>query len=87
MMDQFRDYPITLTSPATNAAAVTPDDVALLGTTSRAVFVGQPGDLAVQMQGGQSVTLPNVQGGSLLALRVVKVLQTGTTAAGIVALW
>lgn len=86
-MDQFKDFPTTLTSPATNAAAITPSDTALMGDVSRAVYIGQTGDLSVEMQSGQIVTFQNVQGGSILALRTLKIRQTGTTAVGIVALW
>ncbi len=86
-MDPFKDFTVTLTAPATNAAALTPSDTAALGTIPRAIYVGQGGDLALEMLGGQSVTLVNVQAGTVLALRARKVLQTGTTAQGIVALW
>ncbi len=86
-MDQFKDFPVTLTSPATSAQAVTPSDTVPLGNVSRAIYVGQTGDISVEMQSGQIVTFQNVQGGSILALRVLKVRQSGTTAMGIVAMW
>ncbi len=86
-MDQFKDFPATLTSPATNAAAITPSDTTPLVNISRAIYVGQTGDISVEMQSGQIVTFQNVQGGSILALRTMKIRQAGTTALGIVALW
>lgn len=86
-MDIFKDFPATLTSPATNAAAVAPSDTTPLTSVSRAIYIGQSGDVSVEMQSGQIVTFQNVQGGSILALRTLKVRQTGTTAVGIVALW
>ncbi len=86
-MDQFKDFPVTLTSPATHAVSVTPDDATPLGNVTRALYIGQTGDVSVEMQSGQIVTYQNVQGGSILALRVLKVRQTGTSALGIVALW
>jgi hypothetical protein len=86
-MDQFKDFPTTLTSPATNAAAITPSDNTPLAYVSRAIYVGQTGDISVEMQSGQIVTFQNVQGGSILALRTLKVRQTGTTALGMVAMW
>ncbi|HHS89583.1 MAG TPA: hypothetical protein ENJ26_04365 [Rhodobacteraceae bacterium] len=86
-MDQFKDFPTTLTSPASNAAPITPSDTVPLGNISRAIYVGQPGDISVEMQSGQIVTFQNVQGGSILALRTMKIRQTGTSAAGIIALW
>ena len=86
-MDQFKDFPNTLTSPATNAAAITPSDTSPLSEVSRAIYVGQTGDISVEMQNGQIVTFQNVQGGSILALRTLKIRLTGTTATGIVSLW
>ena len=87
LMDQFKDFPITLTSPATNAAAVTPSDTTPLASVSRAIYVGQTGDISVEMLSGQIITFQNVQGGSILALRTLKIRQTGTTALGIVSMW
>jgi len=84
-MDQFKDFPVTLTSPATNAAAVAPSDTATLSTVSRALYVGQTGDISVEMQSGEIVTFQNVQGGSILA--TLKIRASGTTALGIVAMW
>jgi len=85
-MDQFKDFPTTLTSPATNAQPVTPSDTNTLPQVSRAVYVGQTGDVSVEMLSGQIVLFQNVQGGSILALRALKIRQTGTTAVGIVSL-
>lgn len=86
-MDQFKDFPITLTSPATSAILVTPSDATVLTSISRAIYVGQTGDISVEMQSGQITTFQNVQGGSILALRTLKIRQTGTTATGIIAMW
>ncbi|MEE9389199.1 MAG: hypothetical protein V3U96_11375 [Paracoccaceae bacterium] len=86
-MDTFKDFPATLTSPATSAADITPSDTTTLSSVSRALYIGQTGDVSVEMQSGQITTFQNVQGGSILALRTLKVRQTGTTAVGIVALW
>jgi len=86
-MDIFKDFPATLTSPATNATDIVPSDTLPLTNVSRAIYVGQTGDISVEMQSGQIVSFQNVQGGSILALRTLKIRQTGTTAVGIVALW
>ena len=86
-MDQFKDYPTTLTSPATSAFAVVPSDTAPLTAITRALYVGQGGDISVEMQNGQIVTYQNVQSGSILALRTIKIRASGTTASGIVAMW
>ena len=86
-MDKFSDYPTSLTAPARDAAAVTPDDVTDLTYLPRALYVGIGGDLSVRCAGGQTVVLQNVQGGTVLPLRVAGVNATGTSATGIVALW
>jgi len=87
IMDQFKDFPTTLTSPASNAQAITPNDTTPPTDVSRAIYVGQTGDISVEMQSGQIVAFQNDQGGSILALRALKVRLTGTSATGIVALW
>jgi hypothetical protein len=86
-MDLFKDLPSSLTAPATDASVISPNDVSVLSSVPRAIYVGNGGDLAVEMQGGQNITFANIQGGTVLAVRVLRVLQTGTTATGIVALW
>lgn len=85
-MDQFKDFPSTLTSPATHAIAITPNDTALLPVVTRAIYAGQTGDVSVEMQSGQIVTFENIQAGSILAIRALKVRQTGSTATGLIAL-
>ncbi|MCV2867320.1 hypothetical protein OEW28_01595 [Defluviimonas sp. WL0002] len=86
-MDKYSDLPTTLTAPAREAAAIVPSDAADLASLPRAMFVGSAGDLAVVMAGGQSAMFRNVAAGSLLPIRVSRVLQTGTTAGDIVGLW
>ena len=86
-MDQFKDMPINLTAPATSAAGIVPDDAQLIEHVTRALYVGNTGDITVEMNDGQIVGFANVQGGTVLAVRARRVHQTGTTAAGIVALW
>jgi len=86
-MDQFKDMSVTLTSPATAAAAVNADDIQLLPAATRALYVGNTGDVSVEMLDGQVVTFSNVQGGTVLAVRTRRVRATGTTAGGVVGLW
>jgi hypothetical protein len=73
--------------PASNAAAVTPNDSTDLTYTSRALFVGGAGNLAVVMAGGQTVTFTGVTAGALLPIRASRVMSTNTTATSIVAVW
>lgn len=71
--------------PAQGAGAVTPD--ADLPKHCRALYVGTGGDLAVLMSDASTVTLKAVPAGSLLPIRVRRVLSDGTTASDIVALY
>ncbi len=86
MTDRFANTQSSLSSPASSGFAVTPSDTGNLAETSRALYVGQGGDLMVRMLSGESVNFANVPSGSLLPLRVTAVLTTGTTAGAIVAL-
>ena len=54
-MDKFSDYPTSLTAPARDAAAVTPDDATDLPVLPRAIYIGQTGDVSARLAGGQSV--------------------------------
>ena len=73
-----------MTSPADNAAAVTPSDSTDLSYISRALYVGTGGNIVVTMMGGGDVTFTNVQDGSNLPIRVSRVKSTSTTASNIV---
>ena len=87
MTDFFKNHARGLSSPAENAVAITPDDAAELAVAPRALFLGQGGDLAVVMLGGESVVFGNCPAGTLLPVRVARVRATGTTAARILGLW
>jgi hypothetical protein len=86
MADTFDGFRGGLGSPMTDGVAVTASDSTVL-TTTRAIFVGGAGNLAVVMSNGTTVTLTGVTAGSWLPLRVTKVKSTGTTATNIAALW
>lgn len=74
-------------SPITHAVPVTPDDDDELEYVTRAIYVGDGGDLAVVLQDSGTVTFANVPTGTTLPIRVKKVLNTGTVATAIIALW
>lgn len=86
MSDQFEDHQTGLTSPAWAAAAIVPSDSVALTQTTRAIYVGQAGNLRLRMASADVVTLTAVPAGSLLPLRVAQVLATGTTAGALVGL-
>jgi hypothetical protein len=84
---------------ALRAAAVTPSDTANIpnvalqsgdpveSSSACSLFVGTGGTLVVRTAGGDDVTLLNIADGTFLPIQVVRVFATGTTAAGILALW
>lgn len=86
MTDRFSSRAASLEGPATHGFYVTPSDAGALSETSRALYVGTTGALALTFASGASVVFPNVAGGVVLPLRVTHVLETGTTATGIIAL-
>jgi hypothetical protein len=85
MADEFATNSDSLTSPAQDAAAVTPGAAALSDVT-KGVYVGTSGNLVVTMMGGGDVTFSSVPAGSVLPIRVTHILGT-STADDIVALW
>ena len=71
-----------------DGAAVTPSDTVDLTNVSLAIYVGATGNLTVIMAGaGESVAFTAIPAGTLFRIRVTRVMATGTTATGIVALW
>ncbi len=75
------------THSATKGVAVTKSDSTILETT-RALWVGGVGDVAVVFaDGGSAVTLVGVAAGTLLSVQVTKVMSTNTSATSIVALY
>lgn len=86
MPDVFANVARTLRDPAEAADAITPSDSTDLTRMTRAVYVGQTGDLSVILASGDTVSFASVQAGSIYPLRVQRVLATGTTAGGLVGL-
>lgn len=84
MNDDFEDFNSGLTSPATSADPIDPSDTVALSYATRAIYVGQGGDLTVEFISGDTVTFYNVQPGAVYAVRVRHVLATGTTASGLI---
>ena len=86
MEDEFSEFARSLTAPATASEVIVPDDVAMLGFATRGIYVGQGGDVSLKMLSGDTVTLRNMQTGTIYPMRVVQVMATGTTATHLVAL-
>lgn len=74
--------------PAYSAAAVTPSDTVDLTNVTRGLYIGTAGNVSVNMyESGAAVVFTGVPAGTVLPIRVTRVLATNTTASNIVALW
>lgn len=62
-------------------------DVDIVPTYCRALWVGGAGNLAVITSVGETVTFVGVQAGTLIPMRVKRVLTAGTTATSLLALY
>lgn len=67
-------------SSAEGGYPITKSDSTVLEPPTRAVWVGGAGDLAVLYFDGSTDVLKTVPAGTLLPIRVTKILSTGTTA-------
>lgn len=89
----YQVYTEPLIQGAGDAIIMTPTNVSTGDSTARitlGIWVGSTGDLHVvfaDQAGGAGVTIPNVQGGSLLPFRAVRIGATNTTAGGIIGLY
>jgi hypothetical protein len=86
MSDLFQYHEPNLDSPARDVFAITKSDATVFTISTRAIYVGTGGDLAVRMISGNSATFTNVPDGTILPLRCDKVLETGTDASEILGL-
>lgn len=86
MTDRFASRAQSLDGPATHGFAVTPSDATPLAETTRALFIGQAGNVAVTFASGASATFAGLAAGTILPVRVTSVLATGTTASDLIAL-
>ena len=76
-----------VTQQAIKAVAVTPNDGAELTLSGGVLYIGTGGDVKVTTISGDDVTFKNLPNGSVLAVQVKKVFNTGTSAADILALY
>jgi hypothetical protein len=87
MADIYAHTTPGLTSPAIDGNMVVPSDSGDLAHVTRALYVGTGGQIAAQLVSGSTITLSAVPAGTLLPLRVRRVMATGTSAGDLVALW
>lgn len=87
MARKFDDHQPGLTSPASDAKIVTPNDAAdLPDGPCRGLYIGTAGNLKVTTLDGTAVDLPDHPAG-YAPLRVKRVWATGTGALGIRAMY
>lgn len=79
MADIFSSHNIDVAAPAAGAFAITPSDGTVFDQPTRALYVGSGGTIQAEMLWGGTVTFEGVPGGSLLPVRLRRVL-SGTTA-------
>ena len=87
MADIYAHTTPGLTSPAIDGSMIVPSDATDLAHVTRALYVGSGGQVAAQLASGSTVTFAAVPSGTLLPLRVRRVMSTGTSAADLVGLW
>lgn len=83
--DRYPQNADDLLSPASDGAAVTPSDSALLTVPSKRLWVGGAGNVALVTVRGTALTYTAVPAGTYLNVRAQQVKSTGTTATNIVA--
>lgn len=75
------------TDPAQGALTITPDDDTDLIQQTTGIYVGVSGNVAVITSRGESVIFLNAAQGSILPVQATRVLDTGTTATGLLGLY
>ena len=77
--DPFSKYTTLLTSPASNAFSITPNDANELAYVTRAIYVGATGGIKMLLEGDTTpVIFLSVQSGTVLNVRAKKVFDTDT---------
>lgn len=85
--DIFANAANSLTSPAEDCFVIQPSDQSDLPKVTKAIFVGQGGDVRlIPLRGTTAVTFFNLASGSVLDVRARAVLAAGTTALDMVGL-
>ena len=85
--DPFDSFSDSLISPAGDCFAIAPNDGADLPRATKAIYVGNAGDVAiVPIRGSVGVIFRNVPAGTILDVRARAVKATGTSAGDLVGL-
>lgn len=85
--DAFANTTDSPIAPATHLFQIVPSDAVEVDRVTKGIYVGTAGDLSLlSVEGSTPVTFRNVAAGTVLDVRIRKVLQSGTTAADLVGL-
>ena len=87
MADIYEGYANSLTTPAVGHEDIIPSDTEDLKQVTKQLFIGASGDLRIMALDGTIATYSGLPGGSILNLRVKRVLATGTRADFLVAMY
>ncbi len=86
-MDRFRNSSDSVSHPARSLIEIDTTSSAILAETTKAIFVGTGGDIAVRAADDDTfVVLRNVASGSIIPVRAQQVDPAQTTAANLVGL-
>lgn len=87
IIDPFEATSDSLIAPARIAFDLNPNDATDLPAATKALYVGSGGDITLRTVAADSdVTLRNVPTGTVLAIRLKALRQTGTTAENLIGL-
>ena len=85
--DPFEHAADSPTAPSENCFAIEPADGEDLVSATKAIYVGEGGDITLRpVRGAGDVTFRNVPSGAILDVRARAVRATGTSASAIVGL-
>lgn len=73
-MDRFKHRTSSLEGLAEHGFVITPDSARDLPETTRAIYVGGEGALAVRLRSGAELVLEAVPAGTILPIRATRVL-------------
>ena len=82
--DSFGNFQPLLGDPAGRWIAVSASDSSDLPFVSKALYVGNTGNVTVQDMYDNTTTIPNVPAGSILPGRFKRLMNTNTSASGFV---
>ncbi|MGB4107767.1 MAG: hypothetical protein WBK55_08235 [Alphaproteobacteria bacterium] len=85
--DDFKNFQGGINGPYKKWVLVTPSNDDELEYLPRALFIAEAGDVALVGEDGNAEIFKDVAAGTILPVRPVKVLATGTDATEIIALY